>query len=350
MAKHTSFKQSFNYDSRKDEYTFQVRKKHHGWWWLLLLLLLPLLLIRCNHNITVTVIDSDTKEPLSGITIEASYTSHILLQNGKFLNHKTHSYEDVTDSNGKVVLKNVECCLFSYIFYAGSDIKITANDEETVQKSYHYTRNVTIELTDNAEVTLTFRTIDKKTGELLPHCDLVIKTSKSGVKKPTSSGSTGEFKVKGLLQSEEISITASKNGYGPNSTTIQRVKVADLASANQDRRDIPLLENISDCSGGQKMSKGVDLNSIQTFRMGVRDGTRYSFRVEIDGGGSYPDHFIIYEGPRPDPNRILLDTITEKTNFAETLRSNSSSITVEVETDPDEPDNSTWDYTVYCPD
>ena len=347
MANQTSFHQTFKYDSQKDEYTFQIRKKHNGWWWLLLLLLLPLLLIRCNHDITVTVIDSETKEPLSGIAVEASYTSHILLQKGKFLNHKVHSYEDETDSKGKVVLKNVECCIFSYIFYAGSDIKITANDSETVKKSYHYTRNVTIELKNDAEVTLTFRTIDKKTDELLPHCDLVIDASKSGKMKPTTSGN-GEFKVKGLRPDEEISIKASKDGYGPNNTTIHKVKVADLIDANQDMRDIPLLENVSDCSGGQQMPKD-GLNSIHTFKMGVRDGTNYSFRVEIDGGGIYPDHFIIYAGPNPDPDKIIFDKNVVDEDFSDVLHSNSSTITVEVETDPDNPSGSDWKYTVNCP-
>lgn len=146
MADQFSYNHSFNYSNEQNEYTFRIRKKHKGWWWLLLLLLLPLLLIRCQHDITVTVIDAKTKKPQPGVTITANYTSHILLQNGKFLNHKNHEYEEETNSKGEAVLKDVECCLFSYIFYGGSDITITADDLTTVEESYHYTHNVTIEL------------------------------------------------------------------------------------------------------------------------------------------------------------------------------------------------------------
>ena len=146
MSDQLSYNHSFNYYYEQNEYTFRLRKKHKGWWWLLLLLLLPLLLIRCHHDITVTVIDANTKKPQTGVSITASYTSHILLQDGKFLNHKNHDYDEETDSDGKAVLKDVECCLFSYIFYGCSDITITADDLVTVEKAYHYTRNVTIEL------------------------------------------------------------------------------------------------------------------------------------------------------------------------------------------------------------
>lgn len=147
MADQYSYNHSFNYSNEQNEYTFRLRKKRRGWWWLLLLLLLPLLLlIRCQHDITVTVIDAKTKKPQPDVSITASYTSHILLQDGKFLNHKKHNYEEETNSEGKAVLKDVECCLFSYIFYGGSDITITADDLETVEESYHFTHNVTIEL------------------------------------------------------------------------------------------------------------------------------------------------------------------------------------------------------------
>ena len=143
--KDTNFSKDFKYQDSQDVYTFRLRKKR-SWWWILLLLLPLLLLIRCNHDITVTVVDGKTKDPIEGISITAEYTSHIPLKDGKLLCHQNHSYDEVTDDEGKAVLKDVECSVFSYIFYGCKDIHIVADDLIEVDKPYHYTRNVLIEM------------------------------------------------------------------------------------------------------------------------------------------------------------------------------------------------------------
>lgn len=176
MADQLSYNNNFNYTRNQNEYTFRLRKKHNGWWWLLLLLLLPLLLIRCQHDITVTVIDGKTKEPQPDISIVANYTSHILLQDGKFLNHKNHDYNETTNTEGKAILKNVECCLFSYIFYGGSDITITADDLKTVEKPYHYTRNVTIEM-ENVDCEIDITMVIDNTGSMSSTMNMVKKNA-----------------------------------------------------------------------------------------------------------------------------------------------------------------------------
>ena len=172
MADQSSYNHNFNYTRNQNEYTFRLRKKHNGWWWLLLLLLLPLLLIRCHHDITVTVIDGKTKEPQPDISVVANYTSHILLQDGKFLNHKNHDFNEVTNSEGKAILKDVECCLFSYIFYGGCDITITADDLITVEKPYHYTRNVTIEM-ENVDCEIDITMVIDNTGSMSSTMNMV---------------------------------------------------------------------------------------------------------------------------------------------------------------------------------
>ncbi len=172
MSDNINYNHRFTYENNKDLYTFRMRKSHKGWWWLLLLLLLPLLLIRCQHDITVTVIDNATKKPVPDVKVEAEYTSHILLQDGKFLNHKSHPYSEITDSEGKAVLKDVKCCLFSYIFYGGSKIHITADDLKSVDKSYHYTRNVTIEL-ENVDCEIDIVMVIDNTGSMSATLDMV---------------------------------------------------------------------------------------------------------------------------------------------------------------------------------
>ena len=353
MANQQSYKHSFDYTSAKNEYTFRLRKKRKGCWWLLLLLLLPLLFIRCQHDITVTVIDEKTKEPIPGINVKTRYTSHILLEDGKFFNHSNHDFEDVTDSEGKIVVKDVKSCLLSYIIYAGCDINVTADDAVTVEKPYHYTHNITIEIP--GRVTLKFRTIDEETGDLIPRCDLEISTTESGVKTPTSSD-TGEFEVRGLRHDEKISITASKTGFGMNNTKIQNAKVDDLFAASQDMRDIPLQMDLPPCSGGIIFEKETEktARSEQSYNMGVRSGKVYDFIMEINGNG-IADHFIVYDGPDAD-SKVLLDVWEEdgrvndpNNTVLKNLKGTSSVITVVVETDPNNLENSNWSYKVRCP-
>lgn len=127
------------------DYVLKLKKKRN-WWWLLWLLLLPLLLIRCEHDVTVTCIDGRTKAPLPDIQVEIAYDSHFLYKDGVFLPSEFHWEDKITDVEGNAVFEHVETSVFSYIFYCLSQITATADDIATVTRLLHFTRHIVIEL------------------------------------------------------------------------------------------------------------------------------------------------------------------------------------------------------------
>lgn len=80
-----------------------------------------------------------------------------------------------------------------------------------------------------------FRTVKDATGyPILPGCTLVVTGSKSGTLQPDNSGN-GAFEVYARID-ENLSITASKQGFSTNSTTVNNTPVSSLRNGT----DIPL--------------------------------------------------------------------------------------------------------------
>lgn len=139
------YQKRFKFNKEQLDYEFQLKNKRS--WWRLVLLLLPLLLlIRCNHDITVTCIDERTKQPVQGVDVSLDYTAHFLYYDGHLFTNVPVEKGQVTDNNGETVFRNLECSVFSYIFYCLSRVHVVADESVEKDPLFHFTRHVTLEL------------------------------------------------------------------------------------------------------------------------------------------------------------------------------------------------------------
>lgn len=243
------------------------------------------------------------------------------------------------------------------------DVKAIPGDriEITSEHDYYETKQTRISKFDKGDVIkmtpkkldLTFRTVDADDRELLPECRLDIRTSRSRVTTPVSSG-TGEFEVRGLYYGETISITVAKKDYSTNNTTVHEAKVSELVNAPQRDRDIPLHKDLPPCNGGNSEQSNVAAGTVsapQSFNMGTERGT---FVLDYYTGNKCPDRIDVYNhkpGESPGAANWLWTSdmrLTGDTHKQERIHFSSGSvITVIVTTGPE--NGSAWSYHVYCP-
>lgn len=119
--------------------------------------------------------------------------------------------------------------------YITNDTKVKNSSVEQLWKANQDARDIPLEKL----VTLTFRTIDRGSGNVLAGCSFVPRGSVTGSLKYVEK-SPGVFDVT-FRRDELVSITASKAGYGSNSTKVMNASYNQLQT--QSDRDIPLLKN-----------------------------------------------------------------------------------------------------------
>ena len=270
-------------------------------------------------------VDSLTRKPIAGVKNTITVTDP---------SGNIKIYHEVSNRNGKFPVS------------AKENSKITIVSEKSPE---FITKTTHISAFRQAEIirmvpdlfSLTFRTIEKESGELLPNCNLSISASLSGVHLPTNSG-VGEFIVNGLRHGDRISIVASKTNYTTNRDKVNNASADELLTADQSQRDIPLSIDLPPCDGGNKFDKvkaGIE-NVIRSYNMGQRRGT---FVLEIDAY-SITDHFKVYDGPDTSCPVLFDSDVTNKQTV--TLTFSQSIVTIEATT-VDE--NSSWNYIPHCP-
>ena len=119
--------------------------------------------------------------------------------------------------------------------YLPNNTKIQNKSVEYLAKAQQDERDIPLEKMP----TLTFRTIDKNSGNVLAGCTFVPTGSITGKLKYTEK-TPGVFDVT-FRKDEQISITASKTGYGTNSKKVRNASYSQLQTQND--RDIPLAKN-----------------------------------------------------------------------------------------------------------
>lgn len=226
--------EDFVFDDNKLDYVFKVKKRSYLWLWLLLAaLFLGLCCVRCNHDITVHVVDHDTQEPITPTSVSLEYTEHALCKGGRIFYSNTYSQTLETDANGDVVFEDMPCSVFSYIFYAFCDAYLTADNDCNYLKDapstciFHYTWNTTLKLqpkTDDVQVLVT----DKETDEPLAGAVIHYNFSLSGqiVTDSVKTDAAGKTTITGAprcgnIQMERVSC------YGYEDTTHIDVSVLD---------------------------------------------------------------------------------------------------------------------------
>ena len=208
------------------------------------------------------------------------------------------------------------------------------------------------------QTSLTFRTVTKEGGPLVPQCNLKITASQSGTHQPTSSGQ-GEFTVTGLQYGERISIVSSKQGYATNSKKINNADVNQLLTAPQTARDIPMVLDVPPCSGGTIVPRNGVMQHRQQYNMGQSGGIA---ALKGDAYSQY-DTFTVYDGPdtsspavtitsgglndgKPVPSGGKLQHVKLTNKFYVPFSFSSQVVTVVIETYNG---GSDWKYEVECP-
>ena len=96
------------------EYDFQMKRRKP--WWLLLLLLLPfLLLIRFQHDLEVTCLDSENSTPIIGTDVILSYQDYYIYKGGQFFGKDSILMTQPTDSTGSTTFRNLPGSVFSLL-------------------------------------------------------------------------------------------------------------------------------------------------------------------------------------------------------------------------------------------
>lgn len=284
-------------------------------------------------------VDSLTNQPIVGVTNEITVTD---------FNGNKETYTEISNRNGFFPVKAKE----------GDKIEIVSKLEPD-----YITKNTYIAKFDSAEVikmvpdkvSLTFRTVEVGTNDLLPDCDLQISTTKTKITVPINSG-TGEFVVNGLNRGENISIISSKQGYITNDTTIKNLNVDVLLKSPQSARDIPMSILLLSCDPNvnNHQEGNVAAGTVsppRSYNMG-RDQGRFKFTFET--GPKCPDSIVIYNhkpNEKYSSGHVIHDTrmrTTENGPVVEIVEFLYGSVVTVVVT-TGHIDGSEWLYKISCP-
>lgn len=282
-------------------------------------------------------VDSITGEPIAGVT------NKIL---NKTIKGTEENSTEISNRNGIFYIKAME------------GDHITINSE---LKDYYEPKTTIIDKFDKGQiikmkpirVDLTFRTIEGDTGDILPDCDLKVSATVTHASSPTNSGS-GTFAVKNLFAGERISITASKDEYGTNSSKVNNAKVIDLMKAPQSRRDIPLMIELPPCNASQEGKNNVSAGSVfgpVSYNVGQTSGT---FELLYETGSTCSDCIDVYNHTSKEDYNVrppIFSTgqiITNGPMSRAITFSNGTVITIVVTTGPK--DDSMWNYHISCPE
>ena len=233
--KEIQFSKGFQYKNEQTDYEFKMKKRGKWWLWLLLLPLLALLFIRCEHDITIHVIDNDGK-PVAEANVQLSYISHILAYNGKFLSNDSVTLKQTTNEEGLAEFKNLRCSIFSYIFYCMSDCKVSATTDcmEASEKehNFHYSKNIELRM-DQRRCDLYLQVLDLETDDPLPDATVSFKRTIDGkeVDDSVKTDPNGRVTIKDYPACGIVE-TLLGSCYGYADTTLTKIPAQQMQAVN----------------------------------------------------------------------------------------------------------------------
>jgi len=250
-----------------------------------------------------------------------------------------HEYEEMSNNNGVFVVEAKE--------YSKVEI-VSIKDPEYKQKRTTLPKfkeakddNKKIRMSP-VIVTLTFRTVHaEKPGVPVPNCTLRVTGAISGSLPPSSSGN-GEFQVS-FRRAESLTIVASRTHW---KTTTDKVnaKTYDYLKVDQERRDIPLKQDLPPCNADKHTPKGAnEMHHSRTYGMGKEEGDA---SIWVDFYGE-PDHLKIIDGE----GRVVIDQMVGNKNAGGPnpipFHFRGGAVTVIIDTSSN--NNSSWEYRLNCP-
>lgn len=295
--KDINYKKKFKFDDATDVYTFQL-KKSRNWWWLLLLLLPLLLLIRCERDMTVTAVDSVTKEGIQGAEATLDYTSHFLLKDWKFLPDEPVSRTAVTDSAGVARFEKLPCSVFSYIFYCLSRAHIKMTDRchtpAEANPLFHYTWNETVEMTTLVD-DVAIMVVDDETSDPLPGATVRIRYAELTDSAVTDASGRAMF-----TDVPHCAVLDVIHGscYGYADTLRYEVPVDTLKDIDQATLRLrPIKESfeffVKDVETREPIPNATAVVTLTDPRSGAKGVRTYPTNVDGRGRGFYDEGFIL---------------------------------------------------------
>lgn len=292
-----NYQKKFKFDSQQDEYEFQLKKKRN-WWWLLLLLLPLLLLIRCERDMTITVVDDDTDEPIEGAQVNLRYTAHYLLKDWKFLPDEPVTRELVTDAEGEARFEKLPCSVYSYIFYCLSRAGVTASDPchepASIMPLVHYTWNAEIRLKKLlTDVTVTV--VDDETSDPIPGAVITVTTGE--VTDSVITDAAGRVKLEKVPHCGIIDVLKG-SAFGYADTLRRNLPVSLLEDPDSAYLRLrPVKERftffVKDVETREPIPGATAVVTLDDPRSGYRGTHEYKTNVDGRGMGFYDEGFIL---------------------------------------------------------
>lgn len=191
-------------------------------------------------------------------------------------------------------------------------------------------------------VKLQFRTVNaRKPGVLVPDCHLRVTGSVSGGLPPKNSGN-GAFEVT-FRRSENLTIAASRKNWTPTTDKVN-AKNYDYLKVSQERRDIPLEQDLPPCSAGKNTPKGAnEMHHRRTYAMGQEEGNA---SIWVDFYGE-PDHLQVIDG---QGNVVVDQMVRNKNDGGQNpipFYFKGGTATVVINTSKQ--NSSSWEYILNCP-
>jgi hypothetical protein len=336
------YSKSFSYDENRHEYILQLRRRN--WWWLLLLLI-PLLLIQCEKEIPVKVLNSKTNAVIQNASVSMHYCKQNLFRPWRLFAFDVIDFQEKTDGKGSCTFKKVRYSVYSLIFFNFTKAHFSAskicNHSAVTHYLYYLPDTVYIKL-ENSNIKLDFVVVDKETQEPLDSALVFIEYEDGNNQKNLEKQITdndGKINVELSNCAEKIRVIGSKRGY--INDEIIKSKISDLEGNLDENRKLEL----------EKTKNPIPCNSvINSGGAGVTTDEYYvgdieSFILDYDFY-SVRDKIIIYCGK--NKKDVLLNTgftSGRRQIKIDLSKCKSDWITIEVTG----PNGTDWRYNVICP-
>ena len=275
-------------------------------------------------------VDSITGKPIPGVSNKIRVTD---------VDGTTREFEEISNSNGVFPVEAKEDSKVEIISQKGPEYY----DKKTDIAKFKDTNEKKIRMRPEM-VTLKFRTVNANNpNTLVPQCALQVTGTISGSLPPNNSGN-GEFEVS-FRRVESITIRASRKNWVTTTDKVNN-KNYEYLKVDQERRDIPLKQNLPPCSAGNVITKESNQKYHEkTYAMGIEEGNA---AIWVDFHG-VPDHLTLIDGE----GRVLIDKDIKNQNEGGPnpipFHFKGASVTVKVTTNTSTNLTSNWDYRLICP-
>lgn len=233
-------KKRFTFKAEETEYIIRLRRKR--WlWWLLLLLLPLLLLIKCEKDVYIKVIDADTKAPVEKAQTTFAYQKSYLFDfdTNRFFTNDSITLSKPTDSSGVSGYTRLPYSVYSYLFKYSTKAHLQATCDcymsDTLQTRFHALKNKDTLLLQLSPVLipLDFEVVDDDDNEPLPDAQVEIVAEFGGrvYKDKGITTADGRVLFKKIPECATVKLVrGSLTGYFPDS--LQNKKVRGLLKGN----------------------------------------------------------------------------------------------------------------------